>query len=190
MPEHRCTCTSRMRPLACHSAQSKQQISMQRLLTRLFNRRLTSSAAHKSPPDIFFLYLEDNEILYSFYYFSHLAYFPGTSFHFFLHKDSSVQNELALTALICVPSEAFRKQHAGSWNLSCEMEECWWKPLLISERYLAKEYKDPKTECMIKKSTVYVFYRIRGCVTLQNESQNVEELQLAVLHVCLDVFTH
>jgi len=27
-------------------------------------------------------------------------------------------------------------------------------------------------------------------VTLQNKSQNVEELQLSVLHICLDVFAH
>lgn len=29
-----------------------------------------------------------------------------------------------------------------------------------------------------------------GFVTLQDKSQNVEKLQLAIFHVCLDVFTH
>lgn len=32
--------------------------------------------------------------------------------------------------------------------------------------------------------------KMSGYVTLQDEGQDVEELQLAVLHICLDVFTH
>lgn len=32
--------------------------------------------------------------------------------------------------------------------------------------------------------------RTSGYVTLQDERQDVEELQLTVLHVCLDVFAH
>lgn len=32
--------------------------------------------------------------------------------------------------------------------------------------------------------------RSGGYITLQDERQDVEELQLAVLHICLDVFAH